>query len=176
MGACLYGGYRRKIYPLYSVAYITSSLSKEWERAFLWVSRKIFFYGINFDAAARFALWRWHQNWCHSTKTRFRLSFLAPKRSQLSVLSHIWRQNGANLSQNLLPHHYRNLRASKTTFIFETSWKYFVATYLPVRGACVCLTSPFPYSNMEGKKKRHPISHFLKIFLYSCTARFWGKK
>ena len=82
MGACLYGGYRRKIYPLYSVAYITSSLSKEWERAFLWVSRKIFFYGINFDAAARFALWRWHQNWCHSTKTRFRLSFLVPKRSQ----------------------------------------------------------------------------------------------
>ncbi len=164
MGACLYGGYRRKIYPLYSVAYITSSLSKEWERAFLWVSRKIFFYGINFDAAARFALWRWHQNWCHSTKTRFRLSFLVPKRSQAPALSRVWRQNGANLSQNLLPHHYRNLRASKTTFIFETSWKYFVATYLPVRGACVCLTSPFPYSNMEGKKNDILFLTFWKSF------------
>lgn len=173
MGACLYGGYRRKIYPLYSVAYITSSLSKEWERAFLWVSRKIFFYGINFDAAARFALWRWHQNWCHSTKTRFRLSFLVPKRSQAPVLSRVWRQNGANLSQNLLPHHYRNLRASKTTFIFETSWKYFVATYLPVRGVCVCLTSPFPYSNMEGKKTTSYFSLFenLSLLLYRTVLR-----
>ena len=44
-----------------------------------------------------------------------------PKRSQAPALSRVWRQNGANLSQNLLPHHYRNLRASKTTFIFETS-------------------------------------------------------
>ena len=106
----------------------------------------------------------WHQNWCHSTKTRFRLSFLVPKRSQAPALSRVWRQNGANLSQNLLPHHYRNLRASKTTFIFETSWKYFVATYLPVRGACVCLTSPFPYSNMEGQKTTSYFSLFLKSF------------
>ena len=175
MGACLYGGYRRKIYPLYSVAYITSSLSKEWEHAFLWVSRKIFFYGINFDAAARFALWRWHQNWCHSTKTCFRLSYLAPKRSQLQAPSRIWRQNGANLSQNLLLPPYRNLRASKTTFILKFHEIFFWASCLLVSGACICLVSPFPYSNMKGKK-RHPISHFLKIFLYSRTARFWGKK
>ena len=150
MGACLYGGYRRKIYPLYSAAYITSSLSKEWERVFLWVSRKIFFYGINFDAAVRFALWRWHHNWCHSTKTRFRLSFLAPKRSQLPVPSHIWRQNGANFSQNLLPHPYRNLRASKTTFFLRFLENIFGASCLLVSGACICLASPFPYSNMEG--------------------------
>ena len=150
MGACLYGGYRRKIYPLYSVAYITSSLSKEWERAFLWVSLKIFFYGINFDAAARFALWRWHQNWCHSTKTRFRLSFLAPKRSQLPVLSHIWRQNGANFLRNLLSPPYRNLWASKTTLILRFLENIFGASCLLVSGACICLASPFPYSNMEG--------------------------
>lgn len=82
MGACLYGGYRRKIYPLYSVAYITSSLSKEWERAFLWVSRKIFFYGINFDAAARFAL----EGGIKIDATRLKPAF---------VLA-FWRQNGAN--------------------------------------------------------------------------------
>ena len=144
-----------------------------------WEARKIKPYGeklscgINFDAAARFALWRWHQNWCHSTKTRFRLSFLVPKRSQAPALSRVWRQNGANLSQNLLPHHYRNLRASKTTFIFETSWKYFVATYLPVRGACVCLNSPFPYSNMEGKKTTSYFSLFenLSLLLYRTVLR-----
>ena len=169
MGACLYGGYRRKIYPLYSVAHITSSLSKEWERAFLWVSLKIFFYGINFDAAARFALWRWHQNWCHSTKTRFRLSFLAPKRSQLPVSFRIWRQNGANLSQKLLPHSYRNLRASKTTFIFTISWNHFGTSYLPVKGASICSASLFPYSNMEGQKTTSYFSLF-ENFLCSCTA------
>ena len=152
MGACLYGDYRRKIFPLYSVAYITSSLSKEWERAFLWVSLKIFFYGINFDAAARFALWRWHQNWCHSTKTRFRLSFLAPKRSQLPVLSHIWRQNGANFLRNLLSPPYRNLWASKTTLILRFLENIFGASCLLVSGACICLASPFPYSNIEGQK------------------------
>lgn len=113
MGACLYGGYRRKIYPLYSVAYITSSLSKEWERAFLWVSRKIFFYGINFDAAARFALWRWHQNWCHSTKTRFRLSFLAPKRSQFL----------AKPPLTTLPQPF----SLKNDIDFEIFWKYFLS-------------------------------------------------
>ena len=152
MGACLYGGYRRKIYPLYSVAYITSSLSKEWERAFLWVSRKNFFYGINFDAATRFALWRWHQNWCHSTKTRFRLSFLAPKRSQLSVLSHIWRQNGANFLRNLLSPPYRNLLASKTTlilrFLENTFW---ASSLLATRDSTQLALLP-PYSSMKGKK------------------------
>ena len=173
MGACLYGGYRRKIYPLYSVAYITSSLSKEWERAFLWVSRKIFFYGINFDAAARFALWRWHQNWCHSTKTRFRLSFLAPKRSQLPVLSHIWRQNGANFLRNLLSPPYRNLWASKTTLILRFLENIFGASCLLVWGACVCLTSPFPYSNMEGKKTTSYFSLFenLSLLLYRTVLR-----
>ena len=173
MGAYLYGGYRRKIYPLYSVAYITSSLSKEWERAFLWMSRKNFFYGINFDAAARFALWRWHQNWCHSTKTRFRLSFLAPKRSQLPALSRIWRQNGANLSQKLLPHPYRNLWASKTTVILKFLEKFFGASYLPASGACICLASPFPYSNMEGKKTTSYFSLFenLSLLLYRTVLR-----
>ena len=171
MGACLYGGYRRKIYPLYSVAYITSSLSKEWERAFLWVSRKIFFYGINFDAAARFALWRWHQNWCHSTKTRFRLSFLVPKRSQAPALSRVWRQNGANLSQNLLPHHYRNLRASKTTFIFETSWKSF-STPVPhgfeAKSKHRAETFPStPVPQHQKQKSKHCIGTF---FLYYLTA------
>ena len=157
------------------MAYITSSLSKEWEQAFLWVSRKIFFYGINFDAATRFALWRWHQNWCHSTKTCFRLSYLAPKRSQLQAPSRIWRQNGANFSQNLLPHPYRNLQASKTTLILRFFENTFWASSLLATRDCTQLALLPPYSNMKGKK-RHPISHFLKIFLYSRTARFWGKK
>ena len=152
MGACLYGGYRRKIYPLYSVAYITSSLSKEWERAFLWVSRKIFFYGINFDAAARFALWRWHHNWCHSTKARLCLNFLAPKRSQLPVSFHTWRQNGANLSQNLLPPPYRNLWASKTTLILRFFENTFWASSLLATRDCTQLALLPPYSNMKGKK------------------------
>lgn len=121
----------------------------------------------------RFDLWKRHQNWCHSTKTRFRLSFLAPKRSQLPVPSHIWRPNGAIFLWNLLSPPYRNLWASKTTLIFETSWKYFVATYLPVRGACVCLTSPFPYSNMEGKKTTSYFSLFenLSLLLYRTVLR-----
>lgn len=164
MGACLYGGYRRKIFPLYSVAYITSSLSKEWERAFLWVSRKNFFYGINFDAATRFALWRWHQNWCHSTKTRFRLSFLVPKRSQAPALSRVWRQNGANFLRNLLSPPYRNLWTSKTTLILRFFENTFWASSLLATRDCTQLALLPPYSNMEDKK-RHGLSKNLSTKL-----------
>lgn len=83
-----------------------------------------------------------------------------PKRSQAPALSRVWRQNGANLSQNLLPHHYRNLRASKTTFILKISQIFSGASYLPASGACICLASPFPYSNIEGQKTTFYFSLF----------------
>ena len=89
------------------------------------LTEKKLFYDIKIDATGPIWPLNRHQNWCHSTKTCFRLSSLAPKRSQLQASSRIWRQNGANLSQNLLPHHYRNLRASKTTFIFQKFKKFF---------------------------------------------------
>lgn len=151
MGACLYGGYRRKIYPLYSVAYITSSLSKEWERAFLWVSRKNFFYGINFDAAARFALWRWHQNWCHSTKTRFRLSFLAPKRSQFL----------AKPPLTTLPQPF----SLKNDIDFEIFWKYFLSVVFAGNERLYSARPSTSVQQHEGQKKRHGFSKNLSTKL-----------
>lgn len=159
-------------------------------------SEKKLFCGVKIDAIVRFDLWRRHQKWCHLAENLFCFSFLAPKRSQLPVSFHTWRQNRANLSQNLLPHLYRNLRASKTTFIFKISWNYFGASYFPVKGACICSTSPFPYSNMEGQKTTSYFSLFLKSFsipiphgfeakskhraetfsFYSCTATSKAKK
>ena len=162
MGACLYGGYRRKIYPLYSVAYITSSLSKEWERAFLWVSLKIFFYGINFDAAARFALWRWHQNWCHSTKTRFRLSFLAPKRSQFLAKPPL-----TTLPQPL---------SLQNDIDFEISWKYFRSVLFARIGSLYLLGLSIPLQQHGGLKNDILFLAFLKTFPYSCTATSKAKK
>ncbi len=151
MGACLYGGYRRKIYPLYSVAYITSSLSKEWERAFLWVSRKNFFYGINFDAATRFALWRWHQNWCHSTKTRFRLSFLAPKRSQFL----------AKPPLTTLPQPF----SLKNDIDFEIFWKYFLSVVFAGNERLYSARPSTSVQQHEGQKKRHGFSKNLSTKL-----------
>ena len=151
MGACLYGGYRRKIYPLYSVAYITSSLSKEWERAFLWVSRKNFFYGINFGAATRFALWRWHQNWCHSTKTRFRLSFLAPKRSQFL----------AKPPLTTLPQPF----SLKNDIDFEIFWKYFLSVVFAGNERLYSARPSTSVQQHEGQKKRHGFSKNLSTKL-----------
>ena len=79
--------------------------------------------------------------------------------------SRIWRQNGANLSQNLLLHSYRNLRASKTTFILKISQIFSGASYLPASGACICSASSFPYSNMEGQKTTSYFSLFEKLSL-----------
>ena len=131
-------------------------------------SEKTLFYGIKIDAIVRFGFWRRHQNWCHSDENLFCFSFLAPKRSQLPVPSRIWRQNGAYFSQNLLPHPYRILRASKTTLILRFLENIFGASCLLVSGACICLASPFPYSNMEGKKTTSYFSLFenLSLLLY----------
>lgn len=137
---------------------------RSWEREKYKASEKNFSMASNIDAIVRFGFWRRHQKWCHPAENLFCFSFLAPKRSQLPVPSRVWRQNGANLSQKLLPHLYRNLRASKTTFIFKISWNYFGASYFPVKGACICSTSPFPYSNMEGQKTTSYFSLFLKSF------------
>ena len=136
-------------------------------------SEKTLFYGIKIDAIVRFGFWRRHQNWCHSDENLFCFSFLAPKRSQLPVPSRIWRQNGANFSQNLLPHPYRILRASKTTLILRFLENIFGASCLLVSGACICLASPFPYSNMEGKKTTSYFSLFenLSLLLYRTVLR-----
>lgn len=44
---------------------------------------------------------------------------------------------------------------------------------MPVRGDCICLTSPFPYSNMEGKKTTSYFSLFekLSLLLYRTVLR-----
>lgn len=127
-------------------------------------SEKTLFYGIKIDAIVRFGFWRRHQNWCHSDENLFCFSFLAPKRSQRPVPSLIWRQTGANFSQNLLPHPYRNLRASKTTLILKFHEIFYWASCLLVSEACICLTSPFPYSNMKGKKNDILFLTFWKSF------------
>ena len=162
MGACHYGDYRRKIFPLYSVAYITSSLSKEWEQAFLWVSRKIFFYGINFDAAARFALWRWHQNWCHSTKTCFRLSYLAPKRSQSLAKS----------PPTPLP----QPSSLQNDIYFENFSNIFRSVIFASIGSLYLLGLSIPLQQHGGLKNDILFLAFLKTFPYSCTATSKAKK
>lgn len=145
------------------------------ERAQNKASEKKLFCGIKIDAIVRFGFWRRHQKWCHLAENLFCFSFLAPKRSQLPVPSRIWRQNGANLSQNLLPHLYRNLRVSKTTLFLKVLEKYFGASYLLVSGVSEFAWPLHSLTATWRAKKRHPISHFFKIFLYSHTARFWGK-
>ena len=125
---------------------------RSWEREKYEASEKKLFCGIKIDAIVRFDLWMRRQNWCHSTKTRFCLSFLAPKRSQAPALSRIWRQNGANLSQNLLPPPYRNLWASKTTLILRFFENTFWASSLLATRDCTQLALLPPYSNMKGKK------------------------
>ena len=71
-----------------------------------------------------------------------------------------WRQNGANFLRNLLSPPYRNLWASKTTLILRFLENIFGASYLPASGACICLASPFPYSNIEGQKTTFYFSLF----------------
>ena len=68
---------------------------------------------------------------------------------------------------------YRNLQASKTTLILKFLEKFFVASYFPVSGACICLASPFPYSNMEGQKTTSYFSLFekLSLLLYRTVLR-----
>ena len=116
------------------------------------LTEKKLFYDIKNDATGPIWPLKRHQNWCHSTKTRFRLSFLAPKRSQLPVLSHIWRQNGANFLRNLLSPPYRNLWASKTTLILRFFENTFWAASLLATRDCTQLALLPPYSNMKGKK------------------------
>ena len=44
---------------------------------------------------------------------------------------------------------------------------------MPVKGACICLASPFPYSNMEGQKTTSYFSLFekLSLLLYRTVLR-----
>lgn len=112
----------------------------------------------------RFDLWKRHQNWCHSTKARFCLNFLAPKRSQLPVSFHTWRQNGANFLRNLLSPPYRNLWASKTTLILRFFEKIFERRLCRQRET-VLRSSFYPLTATWRAKKRHGFSKYLSTKL-----------
>ena len=86
---------------------------RSWEREKYEASEKKLFCGIKIDAIVRFDLWMRRQNWCHSTKTRFCLSFLAPKRSQSLAKS-----PPTTLPQPL---------SLQNDIDFEIFWKYFLS-------------------------------------------------
>ena len=68
-----------------------------------------------------------------------------------------------------LPQH----RRPKNDIVFEIFWKNFRNISFADKGRCSRLSPLNPLQQHEGPKND---TDFQKIFLYSCTARFWRKK
>ena len=100
-----------------------------------------------------------------------------------------WRQNGANCRCLLTSGAktepiYRKNSSHTPTATFEPPKRHLFwncMKYFSERPVCSYREPVFAWSLHSltatwRAKKRHPLSDFLKIFLYSRTARFWGKK
>lgn len=100
-----------------------------------------------------------------------------------------WRQNGAKPRRSLVsgaktePIYRKNSSHHPTATFEPPKWHLFwnCMKYFSERPVCSYREPVFAWSLHSltatwRAKKRHPLSDFLKIFLYSRTARFWGKK